>query len=230
MQAVIAVPVHGNDIRGEIASSGHAGAGSGAGNRGDGWLESDAGEGGVRMKPPARQGSAWHAGDAAAVDALVPEVYGELRRIARRLMRGQSAAHTLQPTALANEAWLKLAGSDADVNDRVHFFAIAARAMRQVLVDHARGLARDKRDGGARISLTLANGEVLPADERLLLLEAELGNLEHGSPRAARITELHYFGGMNYEEIGTVLGLSKATVDRELRFARAWLAARLDGP
>jgi RNA polymerase sigma factor (TIGR02999 family) len=173
---------------------------------------------------------AWRAGDGAAYGALVPEVYAELRRIAGRLMREQNAAHTLQPTALANEAWLKLAGNHGDWNDRVHFYAVAARAMRQILVDHARGLARDKRAGGARISLSLADGELLAADERLLLLEAELGVLESSAPRAAQVTELHYFGGMNYEEIGAAVGISKATVDRELRFARAWLSERMAGP
>lgn len=142
-------------------------------------------------------------------------------------MRDQGAAHTLQPTALANEAWLKLAGSSTDWNDRAHFLAVAARAMRQILVDHARGVGRDKRNGGARISLSLVDGELLPADERLLLLEAELGVLEMSAPRAAQVTELHYFGGMNYEEIGAVVGISRATVDRELRFARVWLAERL---
>jgi RNA polymerase sigma factor (TIGR02999 family) len=170
---------------------------------------------------------AWRAGDAGARAALEPAVYDELRRIAARLMREQSPAHTLQPTALANEAWLKLAAV-GDWNDRVHFYAVAARAMRQILVDHARGRARDKRAGGARISLSLADGELLAADERLLLLENELRVLESSAPRAAEITELHYFGGMNYEEIGVAVGISKATVDRELRFARAWLSERLD--
>ncbi|HET6546612.1 MAG TPA: ECF-type sigma factor [Rhodanobacteraceae bacterium] len=172
---------------------------------------------------------AWRAGDAAALDVLLPEVYAELRRIAGRLMRAQASVHTLQPTALANEAWLKLAGSDADWSDHAHFLAVAARAMRQILVDHARGLARDKRAGGARISLSLADGEQLPADERLLLLESELSVLETSAPRAAQVTELHYFGGMNYEEIGAAVGISRATVDRELRFARAWLAERMAG-
>lgn len=173
---------------------------------------------------------AWRTGDTGGFDVLLPEVYAELRRIAARLMREQAASHTLQPTALANEAWLKLAGNHGDWSDRAHFLAVAARAMRQILVDHARGLARDKRAGGARISLSLADGEIVPADERLLLLEAELSVLENSAPRAARVTELHYFGGMNYDEIGDVIGISKATVDRELRFARAWLAERMAGP
>lgn len=179
------------------------------------------------MKTITEQIKAWRAGDAAALEALLPQVYGELRRIAGCLMRDQSAAHTLQPTALANEAWLKLAGGHADPKDHTHFLAIAARAMRQILVDHARGLARQKRHGGARVSLRLADGEQLPADERLLQLEAGLTALEASAPRAARITELHYFGGMNYAEIGLALDLSSATVDRELRFARAWLADQL---
>lgn len=171
---------------------------------------------------------AWSAGDHAALEKLVPPVYAELRRIAGRLMVDQPAAHTLQPTALANEAWLRLVGSDGHWNDRSHFFAVAARAMRHILVDHARGLARDKRAGGIRVTLSLADGELLPADERVLLLEAELTSLESSAPRAARVTELHYFGGMTYDEIAMAVGISKATVDRELRFAKAWLADRLD--
>ena len=185
---------------------------------------------GRTVNPITERLRAWRDGDRTAYDDLLPEVYAELRRIAARLMRDQNAAHTLQPTALANEAWLKLAGSGGDWNDRVHFLAVAARAMRQILVDHARGLSRDKRDGGARISLSLADGELLTADEHLLLLEAELGALEDSAPRAAQVTELHYFGGMNYEEIGAAVGISRATVDRELRFARAWLAERVAGP
>ncbi|HET8899676.1 MAG TPA: ECF-type sigma factor [Rhodanobacteraceae bacterium] len=170
---------------------------------------------------------AWRSGDLSAHDALLPEVYAELRRIAGGLMREQRAALTLQPTALAHEAWLKLAGSEADWNDRSHFLAIAARAMRQILIDHARGQGRLKRDGGARISLTLADGEQLPADERLILIDAELSRLQAESPRSAKVTELHYFGGLNYDEIASVAGISRATVERDLRFARAWIASRL---
>lgn len=170
---------------------------------------------------------AWRAGDASAEASLAPEVYAELKRIAGRLMLDQLAAHTLQPTALAHEAWIKLAGSDGDVQDRAHFYALAARAMRQILIDHARGLARKKRDGGARISLTLADGAQLAADEQLLALDEGLTKLELAAPRAARATELHYFGGMSQDEIGSVLGTSRATVDRDLRFARAWLAEQL---
>lgn len=173
---------------------------------------------------------AWRAGDVEAFNALVPEVYAELRRIAGSLMRQQSPAHTLQPTALANEAWLKLAGSNVACNDHAHFLAVAARAMRQILVDHARALARQKRAGGHRVSLTLASGEQLPADENVLLLEQELCTLEAEAPRVAQVTELHYFGGMTHLEIGTVVGVSRATVDRDLRFARAWLAERMAGP
>lgn len=173
---------------------------------------------------------AWRGGDTTAYDALVPTVYAELRLIAGHLMRMQSTAHTLQPTDLANEAWLKLAGNGVPCNDRAHFMAVAARAMRQILVDHARGLKRHKRDGGVRVSLTLANGAQLPADENLLLLEEQLGALETAEPRVAQVTELHYFGGMTYTEIGEVVGISEATVDRDLRFARAWLADRMDPP
>lgn len=182
------------------------------------------------MAAVAEQLTAWRSGDRTAFDALVPQVYGELRRIAGALMRDQSAAHTLQPTALANEAWLKLAGSEVVCHDHAHFLAVAARAMRQILVDHARAHGRQKRDGGAKVSLTLASGEQMPADDKVLLLEAELGVLEREEPRAAWVTELHYFGGMTYGEIGTVAGVSEATVDRDLRFAKAWLAERIAGP
>jgi RNA polymerase sigma factor (TIGR02999 family) len=182
---------------------------------------------GHNVNPMTEQLRAWRTGDPTALEALEPIVYAELRQIANRLMRSQSPAHTLQPTALANEAWLKLAGGDSDWNDHTHFLAVAARAMRQILIDHARGLGRDKRNGGARVSLALADGGDLPADERLLLLEQELRVLEGELPRTARITELHYFGGMNHAEIGAVLDLSRATIDRELRFARVWLAERL---
>lgn len=171
---------------------------------------------------------AWRAGDASAEAALMPEVYAEMRRIASRLMRGQHPAHTLQPTALANEAWIKLAGNDGDFQDRAHFFAIAARAMRQILIDHARALARAKRAGGKRVSLTLANGEQVPADRRLLHLDAELTQLAVTAPRAVRATELHYFGGMTQPDIARVLQVSVATVERDLRFARAWLAEQLE--
>lgn len=170
---------------------------------------------------------AWRAGDISARDALAPDVYVELKRIAGRLMRDQSAAHTLQPTALAHEAWLKLVGNEGDFHDRAHFYAVAARAMRQILVDHARGLARKKRAGGARVSLSLADGEQIAADERILLLDDALTALESIAPRPARSTELSYFGGMDYAEIGMVLGVSKATIERDLRFARAWLAEQL---
>lgn len=172
---------------------------------------------------------AWSDGNESAYATLLPPVYAELRRIAGHLMRDQGADHTLQPTALANEAWLKLGDSNANWTDRTHFYAVAARAMRQILVDHARGLARDKRSGGMRVTLRVADAELLAADETLLALEAELTTLETSAPRAARVTELHYFGGMTYHEIADVLGISPATVDRELRFARAWLAERLDG-
>lgn len=170
---------------------------------------------------------AWRAGNASAEAALAPEVYAEMRRIAGRLMREQAPAHILQPTALANEAWIKLAGSDGDIQDRAHFYAVAAKAMRQILIDHARGLARKKRSGGQRVSLTLANGEQLPADEQLLQLDDELVKLETTAPRAARATELHYFGGMSQAEIGSVLGVSLATVERDIRFARAWLGEQM---
>ncbi len=173
---------------------------------------------------------AWRAGDQTAFDAMVPEVYAAMRRIAGDLMRRQSPAHTLQPTALANEAWVKLAGSNVECENQAHFMAVAARAMRQILVDHARARASDKRHGGKRVSMTLADGNQFPVDDNILGLEDGICALEATQPRVARVTELHYFGGMTYDEIGTVVGISKATVDRDLRFARVWLADHVESP
>jgi RNA polymerase sigma factor (TIGR02999 family) len=171
----------------------------------------------------------WRGGDAGALDALVQRLYPELRNTARRLMRDQAAQHTLQATALANEALIRMLGANADYHDRIHFLAVAARAMRQILIDHARSKSRDKRDGGQRLDLDDIGELAHTLDERSHQLADVLERLDKGAPRAARVVELHYFGGLNYEEVGLVMGISKATVDRELRFARAWLGQALGG-
>jgi len=161
-------------------------------------------------------------------DALIPMVYEHLRRIAARQFSGEAAGHTLQPTALVNEAFLQLEGSDLDFNDRRHFYAIAARTMRRILVDHARARKREKR-GGDRFRVTLSDdaavSEALSAD--LLDLDAAMSELEQHDERVARTLELSYFAGLTREEAAEQLDVSVRTLDRDLRIGRAWLKARL---
>ena len=162
-------------------------------------------------------------GDRAAFDRLFPLVYAELRAMAERQLRGEAPGHTLQATALVHEAYLKLAVPDgaAAWSDRAHFFGIASRAMRQVLVDHARRRRAHKR-GGAWSRTTLS-GKPLSLDtdpEELLALDAALEGLE---PRQREIVEMRFFGGMTEEEVARVLGVSDRTVRREWVKARAWL-------
>ncbi|HEU0076652.1 MAG TPA: sigma-70 family RNA polymerase sigma factor [Longimicrobiaceae bacterium] len=162
-------------------------------------------------------------GDRDAFDRLFPLVYAELRAMADRQLRGEAVGHTLQATALVHEAYLKLAVPDgaAAWSDRAHFFGIASRAMRQVLVDHARRRRADKR-GGAWSRTTLSGKPLaLDADpEELLALDAALEGLE---PRQREIVEMRFFGGMTEEEVAAVLGVSDRTVRREWVKARAWL-------
>lgn len=167
-------------------------------------------------------------GDPAAVDALMPIVYDRLRELAARRLRRESPGHTLDATALVHEAYLKLAaGPRLEARDRAHFLALASRAMRQVLVDHARQRNARKRDGGwARTTLTagLASPDV-DADE-LLALDAALETLE---PRQRTIVECRFFGGMEETEIAEALGISDRTVRRDWVRARAWLYTTLYG-
>ena len=166
---------------------------------------------------------AWGQGDADAGERLFPLVYAELRRQARRYMRGERADHTLQPTALAHEAYLRLAGRERAWADRAHFFAVAARAMRQVLVDHARRHRAAKRD-----ALQLE----APADVRdqpvdLLDLDAALAELAQLDTKQVEVVEMRFFAGLSVEETAEALGLSARTVKREWSTARAWLKHRL---
>ncbi len=170
----------------------------------------------------------WRAGDREAFDQLVSLVYGELHRMAAQCMRGERADHTLQATALVNEAYLRLVAADVPWQDRAHFFAMAATTMRRVLVDHARGKGRAKRAGeeiSLEESLVVAPGR----EDDLLAVDDALERLALQDPRAAKVVELHYFGGLSYDETAEVVGISAATVDRELRFAKAWLARDLAG-
>jgi RNA polymerase sigma factor (TIGR02999 family) len=171
-------------------------------------------------------------GDPAALDELTPQVYGELRRIARSFMRRQPLGHTLQPTALVNEAFLKLfEGAEPLFVDRAHFLALMARVMRQVLVDHARALGAAKRGGaGARVPWD-SNIEVVAGrggrQLNVLELQDALETLARENRSLAEVVEMHYFGGMTAEETAVVVGRSVHTVRHDLRLARAWLRREL---
>lgn len=173
----------------------------------------------------------WRDGDASAVEALLPLVYAQLRLIARRQLGAERSGHTLMATDLVHEAYLKLSdGTPPNSTDRAHFFAIAARAMRQVLVDHERHRRAAKRDGGERITLS----DLEPPDSHqtfdLLALDQALQSLEGIDERKARVIELRAFAGLDFDEIATVLDISRATLARDFRTARAWLYRALDMP
>jgi len=167
----------------------------------------------------------WNAGDAEALERLAPLVYAELRRIARRQMGGEREGHTLQATALVNEAYLRLAGGEGlAVQDRAHFYAVCAQVMRHVLVDHARAHARDKRGGGAvHVPLDEAANAAGRGGEELVALDEALRGLEEVDPQKAHVVALRYFAGLGIEETAEVLGISPTTVRREWRRAKAWL-------
>jgi RNA polymerase sigma factor (TIGR02999 family) len=159
------------------------------------------------------------------LDDLLPQIYDDLRKLAARYLRGERAGHTLQPTALVHDAYLRLAGRDVVTwQNRAQLFAVAAQAMRHALVDHARGRLREKRGGGA-IRVTL-DDEALGAgepDADLVALDDALRALEALDPQKSRVVELRYFGGLTIEETARVLALSPATVKRDWTLARAWL-------
>ena len=173
---------------------------------------------------------AWGAGDAAALDALIPVVYAELRTQARRAMRRETPGHTLQTTALVHEAFLRLVDQRRIAwRNRAQFFGVAAQLMRRILVDSLRARRATKRGGGAH-RLTLGDADVAvetPGDEVLALHEA-LERLAALDPAQARLVELRYFGGLTIEEAAEVLGVSAATVKREWAVARAWLRRELE--
>src|SRR5580765_1548163 len=170
---------------------------------------------------------AWGHGDEAARDALIPLVYEQLRRIARHHLRGERAGHTLQTSALINEAYLKLVDQSVSWQSRNHFFGIAARLMRQILVDHARARQRLKRGGDQyQISLTAAESEGQPARDLLALNEA-LETLAKVDPLRSQIVELRFFGGLTIDETAQVMRVSTPTVERGWRAARAWLQTEL---
>jgi RNA polymerase sigma-70 factor (ECF subfamily) len=168
-------------------------------------------------------------GDATAADKLIEVVYDEFREMAAMYLRQEPAGHTLQPTALVHEAFIRLIDqSHVDWKGRTHFLAIGAKAMRRILVDHARQRRRAKRGGGRqRISFDEQIMLSPQHDEDLLSVDELLADLEDIDPRQAKIVELRFFGGMTSAEVAEYLGVSKSTVDREWRIVRAWLRKQL---
>lgn len=173
--------------------------------------------------------AAWRSGDADALNKMMPLVYTELHRIARRAWSQQSYNNTLQPTALINEAYLKLASSGtASFNDRCHFFAVASSAMRQILVNHARSRLTGKR-GGARAHVSI--DDVQPVHQEaaeIVALHEALEKLEAVDSRKSNVVEMRYFGGLSVEETAEALGVSVATVNRDWRLARSWLIREMN--
>lgn len=177
---------------------------------------------------------AWEQGDDRALEALLPMVYAELRAIAAKHLGGERSGHTLQPTALANEAYLRLQGlKSVPWHDRTHFFAMASRIMRRVLVDHARARSAQKRGADApRVELTEGLNDALqPAMDAVELIDLDraLDQLAEAEPRLARLVEVRFFGGLTVEEAAELLGCSPRTAKRDWAFARAWLLRRLGG-
>ena len=173
----------------------------------------------------------WSKGDREALEALVPLVYEELRRVARYYLRQEKQNHTLSSTALVHEAYLRLVSQkEVTWQNRAHFFGVAAQMMRRILVDHARRYAYAKRGGGA---LTLALDEVVATPQRraidLVALDDALDSLAKLDQRQSRMVELRFFGGLSIEETSEVLGVSTPTVKREWASARAWLFREISG-
>ena len=171
----------------------------------------------------------WSHGDDAALADLTPLVYEELRRLAHHFMEGQRPDHTLQTTALVNEAYLRLADqTDPKWQSRAHFFAVAARAMRQILVSYARSNQAQKRGGGA-VRIELDEAAILSPEQskEIVDLHEALERLESVDSRKARVVELKFFAGLNYDEIAEVLKIARATVRRDWEFAKLWLYTEL---
>lgn len=169
----------------------------------------------------------WRSGDKAALDALTPLIYDDLRRIASRHLQSERPGHTLQATALVNETFLRLAGADLEFQDRAHFFSIAARTMRRILTDYGRARRSQKRGGGLT-PITLQ--EELVADAKatdIVDIDDALTRLAEIDARKSDVLVLHFFGGMTFEETAEALTISTTTVARDLRLAKAWLANEL---
>lgn len=197
---------------------------------------------GLRMKPDAAPApitillQEWRRGQPGSEEALLARVYDELRRLAKGRLQHERADHTLQPTALVHEAWARLAGhEDLDWQSRAHFFGIAARLMRQVLIDYARGRAAARRQGGVRIEFSDDLGEAGAAEGReplvdVLAVHEALERLAAFDERRARVLELRFFAGLDRKEIAESLGITERTVKRDLVVAQAWLKRELAQP
>jgi len=169
----------------------------------------------------------WNSGRPQALEQLTPLVYEELRRLARNHMRGERGGHTLQATAVVHEAFLRLVEGNIELQNSTHFFAMASRLMRRVLVDHAKSRLRKKRNADAGETLS-QEADLPPASFDVVALDDALEGLAQLEPRLAQVIELNYFGGMTHLQIAEALGASAATVHRDLRLARAWLLNELD--
>ena len=172
----------------------------------------------------------WGEGDQKALDKLMPLVYDELRRVASNYLRRERQNHTLQPTALVNEAYMKLIDQKAHWQNRAQFYGVAAQLMRRILVDHARHHQAAKRGGPnqQRLSITSAGQRGGKPDLDLLALHKALEELKTFDPQQERIVELRYFGGLSIEETAEVMNIGHATVERDWKMARAWLRRKLD--
>jgi len=172
---------------------------------------------------------AWSGGDANALERIVVLVYPELRKIAQRCLTRERPGHTLQATALVNEAYLRLVDiHSVQWHDRVHFFAVGARIMRRILVDHARSKGNAKRGGGGiRVDFNAALVVSAKVDPALVRMDDALTELASFDPRKAQIVEMRYFGGLNANDIASVLGVSPQTVNRDWSLAKSWLAREM---
>jgi len=171
----------------------------------------------------------WSNGDDAAFAALAPLVYDELRKLAANAFRQERSGHTLQATAVVHEAYLQLVNASVDWDSRAHFYALAARMMRRILLNHATAKAAEKRGGDVvRVTFDEATVRDKTNAEDVIDLDRALSDLAREDQRMADIVELHYFAGMTYKEAGTVLEVSEATAKRALRFGKAWIANHLE--
>jgi RNA polymerase sigma factor (TIGR02999 family) len=171
----------------------------------------------------------WKQGDEQALHRLLPLLYKELRRLAHYHLRSERPDHTLQSTALVHEAYLRLLGAQpVEFQNREHFIAVASRLMRQILVDYARERRAAKRDGGCRIAVEYLDALPVNGDAELLALDDALNELGRIDERQAKIVEMKFFGGLSAPEISQVLGLSRATVDRDWATARVWLHRQMN--
>ncbi len=187
-----------------------------------------------QREPVTRYLQNWHEGSEGP-EQVFAAVYGELRALASRMLRSESAGHTLQPTALVHELYMRLGMSQPpDWKDRAHFFAIAAKSLRRILIDHARANQAERRGGAERVQVPLELAELQSKDagvtcsyEDLLRIDEALTALEKVDARAARVVELRFFGGLDEGEVAAQLEVAEITVKRDWKFARAWLAERL---